>query len=122
MLTMIDPATGWFEVEEIPNKRADYVANYLEFAWLTRYPWPTEIIFDRGGEFKAEVTAALKDDYGINLKVITTRNPQANAMVERIHQVVHQMIRTTGITSKDQLDVDFGWRGILAAVRQAVAR
>ena len=120
MLTMIDPATGWFEVEEIPNKRADYVANYLEFAWLTRYPWPTEIIFDRGGEFKAEVTAALKDDYGINLKVITTRNPQANAMVERIHQVVHQMIRTTGITSKDQLDVDFGWRGILAAVRQAV--
>ena len=29
MLTMIDPVTGWFEVEEIPNKQADYIVNYL---------------------------------------------------------------------------------------------
>jgi len=34
-LTMIDPATGWFEICEIDSKRADYIANYLEFHWLT---------------------------------------------------------------------------------------
>ena len=34
-LTMIDPATGWFEITEIPNCRADYIANYLEFQWLS---------------------------------------------------------------------------------------
>ena len=37
-LTMIDPATGWFEIASISRKRADYVANYLEMTWLTRYP------------------------------------------------------------------------------------
>ena len=37
-LTMIDPATGWFEIEEINEKRADDIANILEMTWLTRYP------------------------------------------------------------------------------------
>jgi len=119
-LTMIDPATGWFEIVEIPRKRADYVINYLEFTWLTRYPWPTEIVMDRGREFAAEVRNAIKNDYGITRKLITTQNPQANAMVERVHQTLHNMIRTAQITGKSDLDEDFGWMGILAACRQAV--
>lgn len=45
---MIDPATGWFEIIEIPNRQANYVTNFLEFTWLTRYPWPMEIVMDRG--------------------------------------------------------------------------
>ena len=55
-LTMIDPATGWFEIARIDNRRADYVVNVLEHTWLTRYPWPTEIVMDRGKEFAAEVS------------------------------------------------------------------
>ena len=31
-LTMIDPATGWFEISRIDCKRADYMANYLELS------------------------------------------------------------------------------------------
>ena len=120
MLTMIDPATGWFEVEQIESKRADFIVNYLEFAWLTRYPWPTEIVFDRGSEFKAEVERHIHHDYGIKKKLITTRNPQANAMVERIHQVVGQLIDMQEIKGKKDLPKPFGWRGILSAIRQAV--
>ena len=119
-MTMIDPATGWFEIVEIPNKRADYIANILEYTWLTRYPWPTEIRMDRGREFAGEVAAALKTEYGIQRKLITTRNPQANAIVERIHQVVGDMLRTRDIRGKDTLDPEFGWTGVLSAVRQAV--
>ena len=119
-LTMIDPATGWFEIAEIPTKRADDVVNILEFSWLTRYPWPTEIIMDRGKEFAAEVQRTIKNEYGITRKLITTRNPQANAVVERIHQVIHNMIRTAGIKGESDLDQDFRWNGILSAVRQAV--
>jgi transposase InsO family protein len=52
------------------------------------------MIFDRGSEFKAEMTQILKTDYGIKLKAVTTRNPQANAIVERIHQTIGNMIRT----------------------------
>jgi transposase InsO family protein len=118
-LTMIDPATGWFEIVEIPNKQADEVINYLEFTWLTRYPWPTEVIMDRGKEFAAEVRDTLKDEYGIIKKLITTRNPQANAMVERAHQIIHNMIRSMQIRSKEDI-ADYGWQGVLAAVRQAM--
>ena len=119
-MTMIDPATGWFEIVDIPTKRADYIANILEFTWLTRYPWPTEVRMDRGKEFAKEVSAALKNECGVKLKLITTRNPQANSIIERIHQVVGDMIRTRDIQSRQDLDPDFKWAGVLSSVRQAV--
>ena len=119
-LTMIDPATGWFEIVEIPHKQADVVINILEFQWLTRYPWPTEVVMDRGREFAAEVSQTLTHEYGCAKKLITTQNPQANAMVERGHQMVHNMLRTSGLQDTTELSDDFGFKGILAAVRRAV--
>ena len=119
-MTMIDPATGWFEIVEIPNKHADYIANVLECTWLTRCPWPTEIRMDKGREFAGEVTAALKNNFGFEHKIITTRNPQSNGIIEGIHQVVADMIRTRDIRSKHDLDPAFGFQGVLAAVRDAV--
>ena len=75
--TMIDPATGWFEIKDIKTKRADVIANVVEKTWLTRYPWPTQVVFDRGTEFMSEFSSML-EDYGIKKKPITKRNPQAN--------------------------------------------
>ena len=105
---MIDPATGWFKIAEILSKRVDDIVNVLEINWLTRYPWPTEIIMDRGKEFAAEVQETIHHEYGIRRKLITTRNPQANAMVERVHQTVHNMVRSLYITGKQDLDNTFG--------------
>jgi hypothetical protein len=73
---------------------------------------------DRGGEFKAEVQAALKDEYGITVKRITTRNPQSNSIIERIHEVVGDVIHVQNIRDKNDLDEDFGWTGFLGTVRQ----
>ena len=75
---------------------------------------------DRGREFAGEVSHALTHEYGLNRKLITTRNPQANSMVERVHQTVQNMIRTTGLTDASNLSDDYGFQGILAAVRRAV--
>lgn len=80
---MIDPATGWFEMAEIPKKSVDVIVNILEFSWLTRCPWPTEIIMDQGKEFAAEVSHTIGNECGITKKVITTCNSQANTMVEQ---------------------------------------
>ena len=91
-LTMIDPATGWFEIVEIDEKSADEMANRLEFTWLARYPWPTEVVMDRGKEFAAEVRDTLKNEYGFAHKVITARNPQSNSIIERVHQTLHNMV------------------------------
>jgi hypothetical protein len=115
---MIDPATGWFEIREVPGtKRADVVANIVEQVWLTRYPWPQEVILDRGTEFMAEFSAMLENDYGIKKRPITKRNPQANAIVERVHQTIGNMIRIFQVQNMDEEDP---WTGILNAVAFAI--
>jgi hypothetical protein len=48
---MINPATGWFEVHLYDDKQSVIVANIVEQEWFSRYPWPTQITFDRGSEF-----------------------------------------------------------------------
>jgi hypothetical protein len=48
---MIDPATGWFEIHQYDDKRAITVANIAEEEWFSRYPWPTQVTYDRGTEF-----------------------------------------------------------------------
>ena len=47
--------TCWFEIAAIDTKATYEVANELEITWLTRYPWPTEIVCDRGREFMGAV-------------------------------------------------------------------
>jgi cleavage and polyadenylation specificity factor subunit 1 len=53
-VTMIDPATGWFEMVNTTTKDAATIADIVETTWLTRYPIPQEIIYDRGTEFLGE--------------------------------------------------------------------
>ena len=48
---MIDPITGWFEINQYDNKRAVSIANLLETTWLTRYTRPPEIMYYQGSEF-----------------------------------------------------------------------
>ena len=54
---------GWFKVVEVPNKQADVIANKLEQAWLTRYPWPVRVQCDRGNEFMAKVRNMVINEY-----------------------------------------------------------
>ena len=96
------------------------IRDRLEFTWLTRYPWPTEVRVDRGSEFAGEVELALQNNYGFARKVIAMRDPQSNGIVERIHQVVGDMTRTRDIQGVDDLDKDYTWMGVLSAVRDAV--
>ena len=93
-LTMIDPSTGWFEMAQIPNKKAAEIAYITEKTWFTRYPIPLRIVFDRGTKFMAEFSKMCHNEYGLKRKPITTRNPQSNAMIEHIHQTIGNIIRT----------------------------
>jgi hypothetical protein len=112
-LTMLDPATGWFEIAEIPAKRADVIINVLEQKWLARYPRPTTIIMDRGSEFMAEMKEALKDEFGITRRLISTRNPQSN-VVERAHQTLHNLLQCMELGQGE--DPQDKWDGVINAV------
>ena len=112
---MIDPATGWFEMKPIQSKKALKIANIVEQTWLTRYPKPDLVTFDKGTEFMQEFAKMIVNDYGIKKKPITVRNPQANAIIERVHQTIGNMIRTFE-THEITLDKNDPWGGILSAV------
>jgi transposase InsO family protein len=117
---MIDPATGWFEIQQYDDKQSITVANIVEQEWFSRYPWPRQITFDRGSEFIGQdFQKMIKEDYAIKAKRITVRNPQTNAIVERVHQVVGNIIRTFELES-NYLDEEDPWKGILSATAFAV--
>ena len=69
-LTMIDPATGWFEIVELPavekplnkdgkiicqetfDKTSTRISKLVNKTWFCRYPRPVGVVFDNGSEFK----------------------------------------------------------------------
>jgi hypothetical protein len=122
VVTMIDPVTGWFEMCSFDDKQPETILNILEYQWLARYPRPSKIIADRGGEFIGHVfRQTLNDDYGIDLKLITTANPQANAVVERIHQVIGNMLRTMSLEDMYLLPPPYDpFAGVIAAIGYAL--
>jgi len=97
---MVDPATGFFEMVEIGQKTADVIANWLEIHWLTRYPWPAEMTMDEGREFAREVSETLQNECGVKWKIVASRNPQSNSMIERCHKTLHNMIHSAQIKEK----------------------
>ena len=116
---MIDPATGWFEMCELPDKNVITIANIMEQAWLTRYPWPTEITIDKGTEFMAEFAEMVEVDYGIKKQGAMVRNPQANAIIEHVHQTIGNIIWTFEV-HQAELDEDNPFAGLLSAMMFAV--
>jgi hypothetical protein len=94
---MIDPATGWFEISKVADKPSAGIANLFEMLWINRYPWPQQVVMDCGHKFMGDIISLLKNEYGINRQSITTRNPQANTMIELAHQTIHNMIRSKQI-------------------------
>jgi len=132
-LTMIDPASSWFEMVELPvmetitpivnkkgtktheitkenyfDKTSTMISHLVNKTWFSRYPRCQNIIYDNGSEFKLHFEA-LCDSYGIKRKPTSVKNPQANAILERVHQVIMTMLRTAEVDMADSVtpsDID----------------
>ena len=113
-VTMIDLATGWIEIRTVSSVRVDLVANQEELAWLACYPLPSKVIVDKRNEFKAKFREIIINDYGITVKPITSRNLQANAILDRVHQTISNILRTYKV-QKMELDDENLWDGTLAS-------
>ena len=118
---MIDPGTGWFKIKQYDDKKSITVANIVEQEWLARYPRPYLITLDRGSEFIGQdFRDTCINDYGIKRKIISTRNPQANAKVEHAHQMLRNLIQSVKLQDNPYIDMDGPWLGILAAASFAM--
>jgi hypothetical protein len=97
-LTMIDPATGWFEIVEATNKSATSIQDLFHNTWLARYPRPQFIVFDNGSVWANSNVSSNKCVTIMALKTnqlqVTTKTAQANAIIERVHKVVNYMLRS----------------------------
>ena len=121
-LTMIDVRTRWFEMVRVKRKDAELVALNFDRVWLSRYPRPARCLHDNGTEFLGSDFQELLQSYGIKPSVTTIRNPQANAILERVHQVLGNLLRTAEL-SKVESDVtgdEDPFDGILAATAFAI--
>jgi hypothetical protein len=132
-MTFIDPATGWFEIAEVPtfdleqvkagnkeyiDKSSARVSLLFNNTWLSRYPRPIEAVYDNGSEFKKDFQPLI-EDFDIKPKCTTMENPQANAPVERVHQVIQNMIRTKDLSNRvfDYIDP---WGEIISSIAWAI--
>ncbi len=126
-LTMIDPASSWFEIAELPvverlcwqtvngkepliadeifDKTSECIAKFVNKTWLSRYPQCCYLIYDNGSEFKLHFEY-LCESYGITRKPTTVMNPWANGILERIHQVLEQMLRTAELDMANSVTPD----------------
>ena len=90
-MTCVDPATGWIEISEIPEKSSARISHIFNSTWLARYPRPKKVIFDNGNKFKKDFLPLLHD-FAIKPTPTTIKNPQANAILERLNQVLGDML------------------------------
>ena len=86
----------------IPNKFCETVANAFFTMWLTKFPRPLRTIHDQGTEFKGPEFTSLLKQFGIQNVSITVRNPQANSIIERMHQTLASMFRSLLLEHKQQ--------------------
>ena len=93
-LTCVDPVTNLADTIRIQNKTAAHVATMFENLWLSRYLRPLRCVHDPGSEFIGMAFVAMLNRNGIEAQPTTARNPQANAICERLHQSVGNTIRT----------------------------
>lgn len=93
MLTTIDPFTGLLVMEPINNKTCAHVATTFYNSWICEYPLPQRCIHDNGSEFIGEEFRNLLAYYGIHNVTTSVKNPQANSIIERVHQGMAQMLR-----------------------------
>jgi hypothetical protein len=72
---------------------------------LCRYPWCRHLIYNNGSEFKLHFKY-LCESYGIKRKPTTVKNPQVNGILERVHQVLGQMLCTAELVMADSVTPD----------------
>eukprot|EP00956_Cyclotella_meneghiniana_P030942 scaffold79700_cov45-Cyclotella_meneghiniana.AAC.2 len=99
---MIDPATSWFEVVELPVlERPDEGTPKDDKSKKGKKTDGKDPYFDKssamtaklGSEFKLHFQS-LFDSFGLKRKPTSVKNPQANTILERIHQTLANMMHT----------------------------
>jgi hypothetical protein len=117
-LTMIDPASSWFKIVDLPvttdsvipmdtkgqmgterhnntklpcfDKSSAMISPLVKKTWFGCYPCCVYIIYDNRSAFKLHFKS-LCESFGIKCIPTNVKNPYANAILEQVHQVFTTM-------------------------------
>ena len=107
LFTIIDRFTRWPEAISLPDAHASTCVSALLYHWVARFGVPEDIVSDRGRQFTSNLWSELNKLLGIDTNTTTAYHPQANGMVERLHQQLKAALkaRTTG----PDCSISFRW-------------
>jgi transposase InsO family protein len=93
-LTAIDTVTNLVELIRVDDKYSETIARKYAQCWFSCYPWPQRCVHDPGTEFTGPEFQTLLENCHIKDVCTSAKNPQANAVCERMHQTVGNVLRT----------------------------
>ena len=115
ILSTIDCFSRYVILTPLKDHTAENVSKALYQNVIGHYGAPKRIITDRGREFQSKVWEHLLDLLGIEKQSTSPYYPQGNALVERMHRTMGNMIRANLIDQKES-----EWTTILPGVMLAL--
>ncbi len=93
-LTCIDTASNLVKLIRVDNKTVKHIHNKFTQSWLCQYFCPVQCLHDKGGKFVGQNFQWLLKIFIIKDVCLTSKNLQSNAIYERTHQPVTNVLRT----------------------------
>jgi hypothetical protein len=118
-LTIIDLSMHFMEIVALKNKESITIACSLDQVWLCCYPRLVDCLHDNGTEFISAEFQELLQSYGIQSKLTTVKNPQANGILEHTHQVIGNLLHSSCLIAQD-LDTISAQQELLMPVMWAI--
>ena len=115
VLSALDCFSRFVVLVPLEDHTAESVARALHERIIGYFGAPEKILTDRGQEFRSKIWESLTDLYGIKRHLTSPYYPQGNAMVERMHRTMANMIRATMIEKAER-----DWSTLLPGVMLAL--
>ena len=104
------------------SKSSLEVSQVFDHEWLCRYPGPVKCIHDNGSEFIGMKFQELLSSYGVQSVPTAVKNPRGNAITERMHLTMADMLGTMKFEGTQwQLELHSCFQAVTWAIRATVS-
>jgi hypothetical protein len=98
---IINLNTHFMEIVALKIKESITIACTLDQVWLCCHPCLVDCLHDNGTEFVSAKFQELLQSYQIRSKFTTVKNPQANGILECMHQVIGNLLHYSCLIAQD---------------------
>ena len=109
--TIMDVYSRYIMAIPVQNHTTQTVSKCLYEHVVAYFGVPRSILSDRGAEFTSCVWESLTQVLGTNIRMASPYYPQGNAVIERSHRTLNNMLRTMLLEKKGK-----GWSTLLPSI------